>query len=145
MYVQLGCIQVYNIEGGLLDSLVRLKSPAVKIYAFDLGISVGLGVGVELKLDVKLRVELLAGGAAGASGAGSASSCGSAGELGGDDKDSLELMFIVLIIRIESLKHLTLNSRHLYRHFGSEFSPRWQRWRCQNFHYDVTTLYAGTT
>jgi hypothetical protein len=115
---------VYNIKGRSLDSLVHSKSLAIKIYAFDLGISVGLGVGVKLKLDVKLRVELLTSGAASASSARSASSCSSASELGGDDKDSLELMFIVLIIRIESLKHLTLNSRNLYRHFGSEFSPQ---------------------
>ena len=148
MYVQLGCVQVYSIEGGLLANLVRLKSPAVKIYAFNLGISVGLGVGVELKLDVKLRVELLASGAASASGASSASSCCSTSELGSDDKDSSELMFIVLKIRIECIKHLALNSRHLYRQFGLEFSLRGDggsSGRCQNFHYDVTTLYAGTT
>jgi len=58
-YWQLGCIQLYNTDGGLLVNLVRLKSPVVKIYALDLGISIGLGGSVELKLDVKLRIELL--------------------------------------------------------------------------------------
>jgi hypothetical protein len=64
------------------------KESAVKIYALDLGISVGLGASVELKLDVKLCTELL--GIAGIAG-----SWGSAGELGGGDKDSLELMFML--------------------------------------------------
>jgi hypothetical protein len=115
---------VYNIKGRLLDSLVHSKSLVVKIYAFDLGISVSLGVGVKLKLDIKLRVELLTSSAASASSASSASSCGSASELSSNNKDLSELMFIVLIIRIKLLKHLTLNSRYLYKHFRSEFSPQ---------------------
>jgi hypothetical protein len=39
LYRQLGCAQLYNTEAGVVDSLVRVKSPAVKIYALVFGIS----------------------------------------------------------------------------------------------------------
>jgi hypothetical protein len=76
----------------LLANVVRLKSLAVKMYAFDLKIPVAFGAddGVDLKLWTKLLGI-----------ASNASSC-CFSKLGGSDKDLLELMFIVLIIRINT-------------------------------------------
>jgi hypothetical protein len=76
----------------LLANVVRLKSLAVKMYTFDLRIFVAFGANDRVK--VKLWTKLLGI-------ASNASSCCSS-ELGGGDKDSSELMFIVLAIRINA-------------------------------------------
>jgi hypothetical protein len=97
LYEQVGCVQTYSTEAGDVASLVRVKSPAVKIYALVFGIlnsSTLEGVGVDCVDCVEPKVRELLGNI----GSSVSGKVGDSGDSGGGVKEPVELMILVGIL-----------------------------------------------